>query len=944
MIALPFIVGALIILLVVVSSLGILNRLFPSSDADLLKQVQDNDANYLLASYRSTMPSAAPTPSGNWLSTLLGSLLGLFLVGVLLQVGVGLWIDENWFSHLGYGQVWWLNRAAPWGLAAIVFGGMALWLGLNLRLAWPDARRPWRGLVVVLISGAVAAVAMAHWFTFLVALFERQVGSTDPILQRDVSFYLFRLPLELQLQQWGWRVTLLTLCLVAVCYGFRLQKLSTAAQPPLGRIAQRHLLGLGSLMLWFQALGHWLDRYRLMYSSRGSFAGANYTDVQAQMPADGLLTAIAAVSALALLYLALFNPELGYLKLAGRKNEWHWRPWQITGLLLILGGYGLVAVGAGVIYPDLVQRIAVVPNELERDRPYIEHNIAFTRAGYNLSEVDVQSFQVKDDLTPESLTRNTATLKNIRLWDNEPLLAAYRQLQEIRPYYQFPSVDVDRYPIAGDLRQVMHSARELDYSLIPERARTWVNDHFFYTHGYGLALSPVNVVTRVGLPDFFIQDIPPRPTSEAAAEAFPIDNPAIYFGELTDIDVFVNTNAQELDYPKEEANIYATYQGEGGLSIGALWQRLFYAWHFGDWQILLSQEFTPESRFLFRRQIMERVETLAPFLQYDHDPYLVIADGGLYWMLDAYTTSRYYPYSEPTPSGDLNYIRNAVKVVVDAYNGSVDFYLADPSDPIIETYQRIYPSLFKPLADMSAELRSHIRYPTDLFQVQTQQYATYHMSDAQVFYNKEDLWQIPDQIRQVDSPGGEGNTSDWLLNPTLPGPAPTSQPMPPHYLILELSSIDATANPSRSAEFVLLSAFTPVNKQNLIAWMAGRCDGEEYGKLLVYQFSRESLVFGPQQVEARISQNPIISEQISLWNQQGSRVNRGSLLIIPVEQSLLYVQPLYLEAEDSKLPELTRVIVAYRDQVVMEPTLDEALNALFEPSPTAEPTVLDREA
>lgn len=595
-----------------------------------------------------------------------------------------------------------------------------------------------------------------------------------------------------------------------------------------------------------------------------------------------------------------------------------------------------MALVAGVFYPDLVQRIIVVPNELERDRPYIEYNIAFTRAGYNLSEVDVQPFQVKDNLTPDSLTHNTATFKNIRLWDNEPLLAAYRQLQEIRPYYQFPSVDVDRYIIDSDLRQVMHSARELDYELIPERARTWVNDHFFYTHGYGLALSPVNVVTQVGLPDFFIQDIPPRATSPAAAEAFPIDNPAIYFGELTTLDVFVNTNAQELDYPKEDANIYSKYQGTGGLPIGSPWQRLLYAWHFGDWQILLSQEFTPDSRFLFRRQIAQRVQTLAPFLQYDQDPYLVIANGSLYWMIDAYTTNRFYPYSEPVPSNEFNYIRNAVKVVVDAYNGSVDFYLADPTDPIIETYQRIYPSLFKPIEAMSAELRSHIRYPTDLFQVQTQQYATYHMSDAQVFYNKEDLWQIPDQVRQVDRSLSEGGTSSWLLGGNVSMPGQPSQPMPPHYLILELSSIDVTATTSLSAEFVLLSAFTPVNKQNLIAWMAGRCDGKEYGKLLVYQFSRESLVFGPQQVEARISQNPIISEQISLWNQQGSRVNRGSLLIIPVEQSLLYVQPLYLEAENSKLPELTRVIVAYRDQVVMEPTLDAALKALFTTSSEAE--------
>ncbi|MGB3496264.1 MAG: UPF0182 family protein [Elainellaceae cyanobacterium] len=871
----------------------------------------------------------------NPVAIVMGGLAGLLLLGILLQIGIGLWIDEAWFAHLGYGQVWWLNRAAPWGLGIVVFVAMALWLGMNLRLAWPQAQRYWRSVIVVAASGAVAAIAMNHWFTFLVALVQQSVDQTDPILQYDIGFYLFRLPLLLLLHTGGMWIGLGTAGLVAFCYGIRLRQVSGEAQFKLAHRMQRHLVGLVGLLLLLLGAGHWLARYTLMYSNRGSFAGANYTDVHTQLPVNGLLAGIAVVGAIAFLFLAVANFELGYFKSSAQSEPaWHWHPRLFIGLLTILTVYGIASFGLGMIYPDLVQRIAVVPNELERDRPYIEYNIAFTRQGYNLSDVDVQSFQVKDDLTPASLTRNTATLKNIRLWDNEPLLAAYRQLQEIRPYYQFPSVDVDRYTIDGNLRQVMHSARELDYGLIPERARTWVNDHFFYTHGYGFALSPVNVVTRVGLPDFFIQDIPPRATQPAAAEAFPIANPAIYFGELTDIDVFVNTNAQELDYPEEDANIYATYQGTGGLPIGALWQQLFYAWHFGDWQILLSQEFTPESRFLFRRQIVQRVETLAPFLQYDNDPYLVIADDGLYWMIDAYTMSRYYPYSEPTPSGEFNYIRNAVKVVVDAYNGSVDFYLADPEDPIIATYQKIYPSLFKPMEAMSPQLRSHIRYPPDLFQIQTEQYATYHMSDAQVFYNKEDLWQIPDQIRQVDSPGSESSTSDWLLNPTLPPSAPQSQPMSPHYLILELSSIDANANSSLSAEFVLLSAFTPVNKQNLIAWMAARCDEEEYGKLLVYQFSRESLVFGPQQVEARISQNPLISEQISLWNQQGSRVNRGSLLIIPVEQSLLYVQPLYLEAEDSKLPELTRVIVVFRDQVVMEPTLEEALAALFEPSAT----------
>jgi uncharacterized membrane protein (UPF0182 family) len=474
------------------------------------------------------MTTAPQSTSRTWASLGVLALLALFLGGVLLQVGVGLWIDASWFAHLGYGQVWLLNRAAPWGLGLIVFSAVALWLGLNLRVAWPYPKRPWRALVVILSSGYVASVAMAHWFTFLVALFQQRVESPDPVLHHDISFYLFSLPLLLQLQRWGfwgW----------AIDPGAGGPVLWAAATPPHTRIPAaaiaagaatsvgtgRHPSAAGSGLRALAGAVH-LDVFQSRVVCRGELHRCACANACGCVFDDGWRLSARSPSFTSPCSL----PGLAYLK-TDRDHQayWFWYPQRGLILLVILGGYGLAAIGFGILYPQLVQRVAVVPNELERDRPYIEHNIAFSRQAYNLAEVDVQPFQVKDNLTPESLTRNTATLKNIRLWDNEPLLAAYRQLQEIRPYYQFPSVDVDRYTIDGDLRQVMHSARELDYDLIPERARTWVNDHFFYTHGYGLALSPVNVVTRVGLPDFFIQDIPPRATSPAAAEAFPIQIP-----------------------------------------------------------------------------------------------------------------------------------------------------------------------------------------------------------------------------------------------------------------------------------------------------------------------------------------------------------------------------------------------------------------------------------
>lgn len=892
--------------------------------------------------------------SSRWVRAVIALPLLVLAIVLLLNWAISLWIDATWFNELGYVQVWALRLAAP-GLVWLV-GWLVLLpiVGSQIHLAWPGVGqwgRRGRLAIVLLLSALLAGLLASQWFTVLCWLKQVPVGTTEPVFNHDIGFYLFSLPLWQLLQRWSLGVGLLIFASVGLIYLRRSTALSQPPSFPLQRLIQRHLLALAGGLFLLLGWGHWLSRYTLLYSNRGSFTGANYTDIQVQLPANTFLVGVCIVSALACCWLALRRSGSLLKVQTPVGGQWDWR--IFTPLLLIGLGYGLSVFLIGRLYPAAVQKLVVLPNELERDRPYIERNIQFTRQGFNLTQVDLQPFTVRDTLKISSLSNNAATLKNIRLWDSEPLLQAYRQLQEIRPYYQFPSVDVDRYTIDGTLRQVMHSARELDFSLISERAQTWVNRHFFYTHGYGITLSPVNVVTRVGLPDFFIKDIPPRAVNPAVESAIPIKNSAIYYGELTDTDVYVNTRALELDYPQAEENIYGSYQGTGGMPVGQFWQRLLYAWHFRDARVLLSDEFTPQSKLLFRRQILTRVKTVAPFLTYDRDPYMVATDGNLYWVLDAYTTSDRFPYSEPAdPPNRFNYIRNSVKVVVDAYHGSVNFYVADAEDAIVKTYRRIYPQLFQPLENMSASLRQHLRYPIDLFQVQTQQYATYHMSDPQVFYNKEDLWQIPQQVRpqrNTESFNPEGLEQN-LWTPDDSG----LQTMQPYYLILELSNLRNPSQPqapstSRAAEFVLLSPFTPANKQNLIAWMAARCDGEEYGKLLVYEFSRQSLVFGPQQVEARINQDPLIAQQISLWNQQGSRVNRGSLLIIPVEESLLYVQPLYLEAEDSRLPELTRVIVAYEDQVVMQPTLEDAFRDLFgetapapaenetAPTPEAEP-------
>ena len=573
-------------------------------------------------------------------------------------------------------------------------------------------------------------------------------------------------------------------------------------------------------------------------------------------------------------------------------------------LTLPLAGIGLFFVTLLLInhlYPWFIQQFIVNPNELAKEKPYIAHNIKYTQAAYHLDDVQRQNFAAEAQLTSQSLADNQATVDNIRLWDYRPLLSTYQQLQEIRLYYKFKDVDVDRYQLNGNYQQVMLSARELDFDRVPQKAQTWVNQRLKYTHGYGLVMSPVNRVTPSGLPELYFKDIPP-----VSSVDLKLDRPAIYYGEETDDYIFTGTTTPEFDYPLGDANAFTNYDGKGGVKLSSIWRRLAYAYDLGSLKILISNYFTNQSHIHYYRQILTRVKQIAPFLNFDHDPYLAVINGRLQWIIDTYTTSDRYPYSEPVVQTDIlprysqvNYIRNSVKAIVDAYDGTVQFYVVDEADPVLATYRQIFPNLFIPRKDTPPDVKAHFRYPLDLFKLQAQMYRAYHMSNPEVFYNREDLWDLPQQTYE---------DSELLMEP--------------YYLMVKLPGESQTG-------FILILPFTPAKRDNAIAWMAARSNGEDYGKLLLYNFPKQKLVYGPRQIEARIDQTPEISQQFTLWSQAGSKVIRGDLLIIPIEQSLLYIEPVYLRAEQGELPELKRVIVAYDKQVVMEQNLELALKTIF---------------
>jgi uncharacterized membrane protein (UPF0182 family) len=825
-------------------------------------------------------------------------LLGIVVaaVWVLLGGGMSLYIDALWFDSLGYYKVFetviWL-KFISW-MAGFLISVLLLWLNFRLASRRSYEQETWfrqeylvlgmdekRGTLfragILVLSALLGLLAQSGWLMF--AQFRHQVpgGPVDPIFGKSLSFYFFDLPV------WnfvtGFALALVFFCLLVAGLSYVFHgHLGYSRQLHLTYAARLHLailVGVGFLII---GVRFYLKRYDLLFSIRdkGVTFGAAYTDVHAWLPVYWIMAGVVLVVAL----FFFTAPLTGSLKYA------------LGGLVGFVALYLLSG-----IYPTVVQTFRVEPNELEKETPYISYHIQATLDAYDLGKIESREFTGAGQLDAQALARNQATLRNIRLWDWRPLKDAYGQLQSIRPYYSFEDVDLDRYVIEHNYRQIMLSARELNFSQVSEQAQTWINQFFQYTHGYGLCASPVNEVTEDGLPDFFIKDIPPRSTVDLN-----ISRPEIYFGEKTDYPVFIKTRMKEFDYPRGEQNAFTTYSGDRGLGIGSLTRKLLFAWELGSFQILFTSNFTPDSRVLLYRGIRDRVRKIAPFLDYDNDPYIVIDDGRLFWVQDAYTTSGRYPYAQPF-GRQFNYIRNSVKVVIDAYLGDVSLYVSRPDDLLIGTYARIFPTLFKPMSDLRPGLRAHIRYPEDLFDVQREIFCTYHMQDPRVFYNKEDLWAIPHEIY-----------------------GDTEQTMESYYTIMALPH-------EPKEEFILLTPFSPKNKNNMIAWLAARSDGDEYGNLILFQFPKQQLTYGPMQIEARIDQDPQVSQLITLWSQKGSRVIRGNLLVIPIESSVLYVEPLYLQAEKSEIPELTRIIVVYQNRVVIGESLKEALDGAVAAGP-----------
>ncbi|WP_271583632.1 UPF0182 family membrane protein [Bradyrhizobium sp. CCBAU 45389] len=843
-------------------------------------------------------------------SAVVGLIVAAAVIGICL---IPLWlasdflVDWLWFSSIGYLQVFWTTIGAKAVVFLAVWTGTAVILWLNGWLALRFARRPSTQLVAASVWSAagnappdllalvrdrlpwprwiaggaallallVASAEVGNWGVFLRFVYQLPYGADDPLYNKDIGFYLFSLPAYILIKNWMMLALVLSALFAAAIYWVHGDIEYDIHRRSMSPTVIAHCSALLGLLFAVKAWSYFLDRYLLLYGDNGVVVGASYTDVHMGLPALWLMIGLSVIAALA----AWANLRVRTYRLPAA-----------AFLLVVIGSFVL----SGVV-PVLFRQFFVRPSELELERPYIERNIALTRQAYNLDRIAAKPFAAEQKLSSKTLDANKATIDNIRLWDWQPLSDTYAQLQEIRTYYKFHHLDVDRYWLDGAYQSVMISARELGASLLPPNAQTWVNRHVLFTHGNGAVMSPVTRKSTEGLPLLYLRDIPP------VADGGPkIHEPRIYYGERSDDYVIVKGSTPEFDYPKGKDNVYAAYDGTGGVPIGAMVWRGLFAYYFNDPNLLLSSYVTADSRIMIRRNIGERVQTIAPFLRLDHDPYLVISNGRMFWMQDAYTVSSYFPSAQPAQDQDLNYIRNSVKVTVDAYNGTVDFYLMDTGDPIAATWRRIFPDLFKPFSVMPADLQRHIRYPEDLFLIQAQLYQSYHMEAADVFYNREDLWQFPRQ------PGGGGVAT-----------------MAPYYIIMRLPG-------EPQAEFFLMLPMVPSRRDNMIAWLAARCDEPDYGKLIVYEFPKEKLVYGPFQIEARINQSTEISQQITLWNQMGSRVIRGAnLLVIPIENSILYVTPLYLRAEHGHLPELKRVIAAYGEHVVMKETLDEALSALF---------------
>ncbi|MHB9054398.1 MAG: UPF0182 family membrane protein [Thermoleophilia bacterium] len=854
------------------------------------------------------LDQASPSPGGNvrpirtpkkknprrrWFWAILAVVIVFLLV--LLGRGIYLYTEWLWFGEVGYRGVFWKTLLTK---VALFFGAGAVFFVIvygNIMLArrfaprykiGPDSELTERGQVpdqlvrllipafLVLPTLIAAGAGSAAWEEFLKYFNGASFGTADPVFGRDVGFYLFSLPFLRTLQSFFWWTLIFTFLVTAAMHFFDYAITWSEDRITFAPHVKAHLSVLLGLVMLVLGAGYLLKGYVLMFSPRGVVFGASYTDVHAQLPVYKFLAVVAVIAGV------LFFINI------------YFRGWTLP--VVAIGIIVLTAIFAGKVYPFAVQQYQVSPNELDKEQQYIQYNIDFTRKAFDLEPIQDQAFAAVDNLTPAAIQANTPTTNNIRLWEPNTLGQTYNQIQVIRPYYGFQDVDVDRYTINGKLQQVMLSAREMKTSALPSTAQTWQNQHLVYTHGYGIAMSTVAQATAEGLPQLIVQDIPP-------VSSFPeltVRNPAIYYGQQSSDYVVVKSATEEFDYPKGDENVYTTYSGNGGINISGLLSRAAFSWRFTSLKLLVSSSVESDSRIMIHRDIGDRIRNIAPFLQYDKDPYAVLVDGRLFWIQDAYTTSSEYPYSQPDADG-TNYIRNSVKVVVDAYNGDVKFYVVDPSDPVVQTYGNIFPGLFTPGDQMPDELRAHLRYPEDLFNIQAQMYATYHMTDPRVFYNKEDLWSISQT--QVGS---------------------KSMQMDPYYVIMKLPG-------ETQEQFMLLLPFSPNGRDNMIAWMAAKCDPGQYGDRLVYKFPKDKLIYGPAQIQARFNQDPSISGQITLLNQQGSAVGFGNLLVIPINDSIIYVEPLYLKAANGQIPELKKVLVSYGGQVAMEADLSTALQKIF---------------
>ena len=835
-------------------------------------------------------------------------LIIFILILGLLSLFTGLYAEWLWYDSVKYSSVFSTILSSKVALfaALFIFGFLLFYINLQItrrnmgitdkedeadegrEVIYLDQERPspWRDFMqgaytkwlfigISLFAGFIlSSVAGDYWIIIQQYLNRVPVGTVDPVFAKDLGFYFF----NLNFYQFIYSTVMTGLILVTVTVGV-IYALNASSDLLFGNwrqftVAKSHLAILVGLIFGLKAWGYLLASYGILFSPEGIVFGATYTDMYARLLAYKVLMVISIIVAL-LIFLNIFVKKFNLV-------------------LISIGIWILAAMVLGGIYPTIMQNFVVQPNEFNKERLYIERAIEHTRAAYGLDNAENQQFDVNNELDiyhPD----HKITIDNIRLWDWQPLMTTYKNLQQLRPYYVFDDVDIDRYVIDGNYRQVMLSAREIDQAELPEQAKTWINQKLMYTHGYGLVVSPVTEVAEEGFPEFFIKDIPPRFTTDLKVE-----RPEIYFGEVTNNYVIVNTLQQEFDYPMGEQNVYTTYEGDNGIKINSVFRKTVFSWVLKDYKMMLSSQVTNDSQILMNRNIVHRVKMVAPYLRYDSDPYIVINDDGkLFWIIDAYTFTNKYPYSEPFDGSRNNYLRNSVKVTIDAYTGDMTFYIADEEDPIIKTYAAIFPDVYHPITDMPSGLKAHIRYPVDMFQIQANTYRTFHMTDPYVFYNKEDPWLIPTEV--VDD---------------------KSQAMEPYYIIMRLPG-------EEEAEYILMLPFTPKSRPNMVGWMCARMDGDNYGKLLVYNFPKQETIYGPEQIESRINQNTVIAQQLSLWDQRGSRVYRGNLLVIPMGNSILYVEPLYLQADSSKLPELKRVIAGFGNKTVMEPSLDEALISLF---------------